>query len=976
MRFSFLVFLSLLLSGGIQAQTSNALGICTIKNYSAKMYEMHPRNFYIMQDQRGIMHFGNEYGIMEYDGNYWQSTHLTNGTSGYAMAQDKEGKLYIGCDNELGYLSYDSSGTGRYQSLYDKIPAKEKAPESFWEVISEDNTVFFFSASKIFAYRNGQFNSITPVSPKGRFTYAKKIGNSLYVQEQGTGLLILKNDKLTLVNGGHLLKDADIKALLPQGNNAMLVVEHNKISLLDGNSMQPFPGNVFSLLASHSISHCIELADKNLLIATRDNGFYIVNAQGDVLKNINIQNGLQSNDIHYAYLDSYGDLWLALDNGIAYLEINSPFSFIGYSSGLPGMGYSSVLFENKLYLGTSQGLFYTNWNTRFVKSTFKPVKGIEGQVWNLSIANNTLMCCQTNLLYQVKGDQAIKIQGIYSDDDNWKFLALHSKPGYAVKGTYTGFELYEFQNNTWKYLRKLEGFNESCRVFVEDDKGTLWVCHGNKGIYRIELSADLQGIASAENYNASNDFAPDFFLDVSLVNGHIVFASQAGVYRLDPAEKKIIKDQELEDIFGKDRYINKITQYEDGNIWLFPESDLFLYRKVSDKEYKTEHNVLHKLSGSLVGSYEFVMPLGQGLSIIGSQEGFVLFNTNYKSKKTAPFHVMVRQVEANFKNDSLLFGGNFTQTNGASALVQQNISEWDYNLNSLRISFSALFYEGAEKIIYQYALTPSGEKTKNWSGWTNNTQIVLSNLSEGEYSFYVRAKNIYGVISEESAYTFRILPPWYRSVLAYLLYALIIAGLMVLAGKYILYRFKRQKEYLEKQKNVALTLMEQEHVTEILRKEKELIAIRNQQLEENVIQKNNELASMATMLNQKTEFLVYLKEKFKDVDNDTVQVNPKLFKEVVKTIDQHFDFDDNWSNFQVHFDHVHHNFLQRLREKQPKLDQSWLLLCAYIRMNKSNKEIAAHMNISVAAVEKRRYRLKEKLDIDSDNKLVDYLLNF
>ena len=294
----------------------------------------------------------------------------------------------------------------------------------------------------------------------------------------------------------------------------------------------------------------------------------------------------------------------------------------------------------------------------------------------------------------------------------------------------------------------------------------------------------------------------------------------------------------------------------------------------------------------------------------------------------------------------------------------------------MRISFSALFYEGAEKITYQYALTPSSSKTKSWSGWTNNTQIVLSNLSEGEYFFYVRAKNIYGIISEESVYTFRILPPWYRSMFAYLLYALLIGGLVILAGKYILHRFKRQKEYLEKQKNAALTLMEQEHVTEILRKEKELIAIRNQQLEENVIQKNNELASMATMLNQKTEFLIYLKEKFKDVDNETVQVNPKLFKEVVKTIDQHFDFDDNWSNFQVHFDHVHHNFLQRLREKHPRLDQSWLLLCAYIRMNKSNKEIAAHMNISVAAVEKRRYRLKEKLDIDNDNKLVDYILNF
>ena len=45
-------------------------------------------------------------------------------------------------------------------------------------------------------------------------------------------------------------------------------------------------------------------------------------------------------------------------------------------------------------------------------------------------------------------------------------------------------------------------------------------------------------------------------------------------------------------------------------------------------------------------------------------------------------------------------------------------------------------------------------------------------------------------------------------------------------------------------------------------------------------------------------------------------------------------------------------------------------------MNLSTKEIAPLMNISIRGVETHRYRLKRKLNLDNDNSLSDYLLNF
>ncbi len=967
----------LLLHSIVFGQGSSTLGGYTIRNYSAKSYRMHPRNTFITQDERGVVHFGNIYGILNFDGNYWETTHLPNGTSGFSLGIGHDKKMYVGSHHELGFIAYDSLGRNQYQSLLPLIPRQQQNMGSLWEIMATKDATLFFSSSQIFVYHNNTFSFIHPLEPKDHFQFAKKIDEIVYVNEWDRGLLTLQNNILTPLPGGSFFKNHTIKALLKLEQNQLMVVEENNIYLLHNGSVTGLGGALATTtLKTHACSHAILLADNNILITTLDNGFYIINKQGLVLKHITLDHGLQSNCIHYAYLDDRNNVWLALDNGIAYVEINSPFSFIGHSNGVPGMGFSSTLYKNKLYLATSQGVFYTPWGSPFSKETFKRISGIEGQVWSLSVINNTLLCCQGEKSFQIEEDQAILLEGASKTYDSWTFKALKNHPGYALKGTYEGFEVYKLENNRWKFIRRIKGFDESSRIFIEDKYQNLWVCHGNKGLYKLKLSENLEQVISAENISATQHFLSDFFIDVSIINQRVVMASQEGIYTIDEQSNNAIKDVELEKICGANLYVNKIMQFNDENIWLFLEDDILLYKKTKQGEYNSVKELLHKLTGSLVGSYEFVMPINKEYAIIGSQDGFVLFNMNNTTAKGKPYHVLIRKVEANFKNDSLLFGGNFANTENVALLKQESTSTWAYGFNSLRISFSALFFESSDKIVYQYALASQDSKEVDWSGWTSNSQIVLSNLSEGEYTFHVRAKNIYGQLSEEALYTFTISPPWYRSIYAYLFYLVLFATFLFVLSKLIRKRFKAQRQKLEEEKEKELKLLEQELLTEIIRKEKEIIAIKNEQLEEKVIRKQSELASLATNLNQKTELLVYLKEKFKNIDKEPNQPGDKLFKEVMKSIDQQFDVEDNWTKFQAHFDEIHHNFLQRLQEKHPKLDQTWLLLCAYIRMNKSNKEIATHMNISVAAVEKRRYRLKEKLELDNDSKLVDFILNF
>jgi ligand-binding sensor domain-containing protein len=962
-----LYVLLLLVSVRCFAQTNNTAGGYAIRHYGVKSFGMHPRNFFITQDKREVMYFGNAYGLLEYDAKNWRGINLPNGNSGLSLCLTAHDTMYVGGFNELGYLKPDTSGLLVYTSLYDKIPKAKQFNRDIQNILEAPEGVVFHSELGLHVFKNNTFKTVEPSVKGNLFTYIQKIQASIYVQEKGRGLSLLRNNQLELIPGGEVFKNHTIKEILPYSNQRLLIVTANAMFIFDQQSLTPLKGNANGILRQQQITHAIQQPDGNLLVTTYNNGFYMINASGDVIKHICIENGLPDNTINYAYIDKRGALWLALDNGIAYLEINTPFSFVGTDAGIQGMGYAAAVFDNKLYVGTSQGLYYTSAG-EYTEKKFYPVKGIKGQIWNLSVMDNTLLCCQTDHTYQVTGDQAHLIAGSKDNEGHWKIAPLKGKPGYAIKGTYLGFQLYTLEKGQWKFSHKLEGFEESCRIFEEDEKGNIWVCHGNKGVYKVILSQDLARVASAENWSLLKGFKPDYFNFISIINHHLVFAADDGVFKLDESKQAFIKDTELEKIIGPDRFISRIVQYEDHNIWAFNWEDVNLYRFIATDQYKAQETVFKKIAGELVGSYEFILPVTTGLAIIGSQEGFTFFNLNETVEKNKNYQVLIRKVEANFKNDSLLYGGTELLKNLSPTLP--------YDFNGLRISYSAVFYENPEKISYQYALTTKGDAPLQWSGWTNNTQVDFSNLLEGSYVFHVRSKNIYEQLSEECIYSFRILPPWYRSWWAYTFYLIaLVIGFLILY-RYVRIRFHKQKEKLELQKQKELLILEQKHITENLQTEKELIALRNAKLEADMVLKNNELASLATTVTQKTEFLSQLKDKLEIIHKDPENTGQNVFKEVIKTIDQDLDFDDNWSKFQIHFDELHHNFLHRLREKYPKLNPSWLLLCAYIRMNKSNKEIAALMNISVSGVEKRKYRLREKLGMEGEDRLSDFIATF
>ena len=115
-----------------------------------------------------------------------------------------------------------------------------------------------------------------------------------------------------------------------------------------------------------------------------------------------------------------------------------------------------------------------------------------------------------------------------------------------------------------------------------------------------------------------------------------------------------------------------------------------------------------------------------------------------------------------------------------------------------------------------------------------------------------------------------------------------------------------------------------------------------------------------------------IKEIDKNVLNNSLH---SPIKKLIKKINNHLVDKEDWLAFELHFRNAHAQFFDNLREKHPNLSSNDIKLSAYLKLNLSSKEIASLMNIAISSVEQGRYRLRKKLELDSEISLVNYIQN-
>jgi len=128
---------------------------------------------------------------------------------------------------------------------------------------------------------------------------------------------------------------------------------------------------------------------------------------------------------------------------------------------------------------------------------------------------------------------------------------------------------------------------------------------------------------------------------------------------------------------------------------------------------------------------------------------------------------------------------------------------------------------------------------------------------------------------------------------------------------------------------------------------------------------------------QTLEFLRRLKAELEKLNRliETPQAKTEL-KKIIALLEEQSHLNEQRDHFMQHFEQIFSNFYRRLKKEYPKLTAKDQKLCAYLRMNLTSKDIAPLMNISVRGVEISRYRLRKKLDMDTEVNLNEFMMEF
>ena len=182
-------------------------------------------------------------------------------------------------------------------------------------------------------------------------------------------------------------------------------------------------------------------------------------------------------------------------------------------------------------------------------------------------------------------------------------------------------------------------------------------------------------------------------------------------------------------------------------------------------------------------------------------------------------------------------------------------------------------------------------------------------------------------------------------------------------------RLRRNQQILEKNKELNQT-RENLQAAEL-----ENAQLKSSDLQRELDYKNRELTAYTINFAQKNQLIEELKEQLtqlKPSDSEQLQ----QVKQLRSLVNNNRNVDRDWEDFRLHFESVHPHFFQRLKQAHPELSNGELKLCALIRLNLSMKETAAILSISPNSVKTARYRLRSKLDLETKDNLMDYLMVF
>lgn len=771
----------------------------------------------ILKDRYGLLWFGTDDGLNKFDGTNFKVYRYKAGDPTalqaneiLALHEDKAGNLWVGTSG--GSLSlYD-----RKKDAFINFPSG-KLPNNIRNNVVR--AVCGDYLGHIWVVHFGGFDILDPgnrsiikMPLKPDVEHAIQIGSGLSAFEDskhrmwiGLSNGLLRYDPAT--TSLSLFQHNDLDPLSLSGNNVNAIAEDKTgniwIGTANGLSMYKAGTNEFlnyrkngdnSTSISSNVISSIAVEGNELWLGT-ENGLDILDTRTGKVRKFSFDyrnnHSLNALGIRSLYLDNQGICWLGMfGGGVNKFDknlnlFNSVTSNIFDEKGLRS-SYVSSFAEDKgvnVFVGTGGGLSSFDPETRLFRHF--DIKAARGTNSYLSIASlkmnkrNQLMIgtfsdgvfildpVTTRYKQFVRGDNEQDL------NSNYIFCIEEDRKGNIWVGT--NGEGINVLNADSKVITRYTPhpkhpndiklpINGFIRDIEEDSNGDFWIATHGGGIALLQPSTGKFTIYNTANNKLPNDKVLSLLEDRS---GNIWAGTfGGGLVRFQKQTNQVTVFAEKNGLLNSTIY--EILEDQKGLIWVSTNKGISSIDPATGKiNNYTHHNG--------VQNNNFIHGAGICLStgeiFFGGVEGFNYFNPLQLRKNNNIPSVLITDLR--ISNQSVIPSGDGPIKENISVAKEINL---DFKQN-FALSFVALNYTSPEQNQYAYILEGFD---KEWNYVGNTNSVSYTNLDPGDYVFHVRASNNDGVWNNEGA-SIKIFvhPPFWRSIYAYILYVLIVAGLLI-----------------------------------------------------------------------------------------------------------------------------------------------------------------------------------------------------
>ena len=787
----------------------------------------------IAEDNKGNIWFGTYGGgVSRYDGRSFTSFNTNHGLADdkvFSIAQDRSGNLWFGTAG--GGVSRFDGKTFKTFSTADGLAANTVI------TIAEDITgnIWFGTigggASKYNPSAAKGTNPFTTFSPKDGlaadavvYIFPDKSGN-IWLGTYGGG--VSRYD-------GKNFKNFSVAQGLA-GNMVVCIAQDDAGDLwfaTQGGGVSCYNGKTFTSyaatqgLASNDVKSITIDRAGNLWFGTFSNGLSRYN--GKAFTNFSSAQGLANNTIYSIGEDKNGNLWFGTHGGGACMFDGVSFTTFSAKQGLADNVVSSVIQDKKgnIWLGTRNGLScfdgraftnFTNKQGLLNNSIATIAENNAGNMWvgtlesGVSLYNLSTAQDKEHLSFTTYTTK----QGLAGNDV--QSIAV-DKWGNAWFGSLGG-GISRFDGKTFTNFTEAQGLaHNNVYCITQDKAGNMWFATaGGLSVLSAAYARDAQ-FPSGTGKNVFSSFTqrdglPDNFVTqvLQMPDGKMAVGTNQGITLFMPTgDLGHLRDVSVFNYATgcpvKDVIVghHAMTVDSKGIIWAGTGSEKTVLVRFNPSHLVNDTNTITPVIKSIKVNEENIA--WQDLS--GVQDGKSNVNTKLHS---SALRGSIGVITPSYSTDEVItMGRTLTEGERDSMRIRFGNITFDsisrfypvphgltlpYRNNNITIEFNAVETGKHELVNYRYMLEGYDN---DWSPVLKKTSATYGNIREGDYTFKLKAQGPNGLWSEPVTYTFRVLPPWYRTWWAYIAYATLFVLLLLLFSKWRERHLRMEKELLEK----------------------------------------------------------------------------------------------------------------------------------------------------------------------------------